>query len=158
MKKHDLISRLYQHHEDYTQGRTQSIFHVACDCREAANEIVRLQALADNGQSALDTNKRLIKHIAQLQSELDVAFKTIRELALHSEDTCQYCKYDTPCKGDKCECFIEGVGMTDEQDKYYNIKWTCMDFNYGECPMLENTPCNECVQNDFGHFEWKGVT
>jgi hypothetical protein len=157
MDKDNLILRLYQHYEDYAQGRTQSFYNVTNDCKEAACQLVKLSKLIENAESAQNAKAQLAARLIQLQAELTVAVEDIRELALNSEDTCQYCKYDKPCIGDICKCFIEGVGMTDNEGKYYNTKWTCMDFNYGECPMLENTPCNGCAQNDFKNFEWRGI-
>ena len=32
-----------------------------------------------------------------------------------------------------------------------------MDFNYGDCPKLDVTPCYECIKNNLKGFEWKGI-
>ena len=106
------------------------------------------RALAQNGQSAIETNKQLAKRIS-------VLLKEIRELAIKSEDVCKYCKHYQPCDGKKCKDYIEGKGAWDDKHYYYDWVWSCQDFNYGECPKLENTPCNGC--NFENNFEWKGI-
>lgn len=48
METNELIERLYQHHEDYGQGRTQNFFKVCSDCKEAAIKLRQLQAIIDD--------------------------------------------------------------------------------------------------------------
>jgi hypothetical protein len=36
-----------------------------------------------------------------------------------------------------------------------NCIWSCEDFDFGTCKMLENTPCNGCFDNDLSGFELK---
>ena len=48
MTTSELISRLYQHHEDYGQGYTQNFFQVCLDCKEAANKLEELQCFVDD--------------------------------------------------------------------------------------------------------------
>ena len=46
-----------------------------------------------------------------------------------------------------------------ESGKYIDIKWSCMDFNFGECPKLENTPCHNCLDmGDNFQFKWNGTS
>ena len=153
----DLILKLYQHYLDYIQGHTQSFCDISNDCRQAVNAIIQLQQLVENGQSAIGTNAQLTARIIQLTAERDVAIRDVREMALKSEDTCSYWKHDSPCIGNDCKGYIEGIGSIDEKGNYYNTKWTCMDFNYGACPMLKNTPCSGCAQNNWKNFEWRGI-
>lgn len=158
-----LIEDLYQHHKDYGQGTPQNFFEVCLDCKEAAyvigkllsenkklrNDLIMQTALAQNGQSAIDTNKRLSK-------KLNAAIEDIKT-AIDSDDVCSFCKHDVFCQGEKCDKYIEGRGMTFEKTgQYIDEKWTCMDFEYGTCPKLEDTPCNGCFDNDMSGFEWKG--
>lgn len=112
------------------------------------NELAIQTALAQNGQSAIETNKHLIKRIS-------VLLKEIRELAIKSEDVCKYCKHHQPCEGRNCKDYIEGKDAWDDKHCYHDWVWSCQDFNYGECPKLENTPCNGC--NFENNFEWKGI-
>ena len=66
-------------------------------------------------------------------------------------DICLYCKNKLVCKGCECEHFVSGVG--DAEGKWPDMKWTCEDFNFGTCTLLENTPCNGCIQNNYSGFE-----
>lgn len=156
MEINELIERLYQHYEDYGQGYTQNFFEVCCDCKEAATKLEQLQALAQNGQSAIETNQYLVKRIAELIEERDTVVKDLHKLASQCGDLCEYCEHNKPCLGEDCEHYICGIGMKDENGTYYDQKWTCMDFTFGTCAMLENTPCNQCIQNNGSHFTWKG--
>ena len=74
----------------------------------------------------------------------------------HTEHLCESCKNYIPCKGKECEHYESGIGATDEQGNKYNWKWDCRDFNYGECEVLENTPCKGCFDNDLKNFDWNG--
>lgn len=75
---------------------------------------------------------------------------------MKSADICDYCKHNTECKGKDCPKYISGKGCIDENGKYYDWKWSCKDLNFGECPLLENTPCNGCIGNGSKGFEWRG--
>lgn len=64
---------------------------------------------------------------------------------------CTVCQHDIKCRGKKCPEFICGdKGYLD--GKPVDFKWTCMDFTFGECPLLENTPCFHCIENDYSGF------
>lgn len=79
------------------------------------------------------------------------------ELVMKSEDICHYCKNNIECKGKDCEKYCEGKGGYSQEGQYFSDwKWTCKDFDFGTCPLLENTPCNECFDNDYRGFEWRG--
>ena len=51
----ELIRRLYQHNENYGQGRTQDFFRVCLDCKEAATAITDLLARAEKAERERDT-------------------------------------------------------------------------------------------------------
>lgn len=111
------------------------------------NDLIMQTALAQNGQSAIETNKQLVK-------QFNAAVEDLKK-ALWDDEICPYCKHNYHCGGIECDEYIEGVGMTDEKGNYYDWKWSCEDFNWGTCVKLENTPCNGC---DFkNHFEWRGA-
>lgn len=116
--------------------------------------LVLQTALAQNGQSAIDTNKQLTRQINTLQIERDAAIKDLKKV-LWDDDVCEYCKYHHKCQGKECEFYIEGIGMSNEENEYFDWKWSCKDFKWGTCEKLENTPCNGC--NSQNHFEWRGV-
>lgn len=92
----------------------------------------------------------------ELEKQLEVAKQVIKELAVHSDYMCEYCKHNIPCLKKECEFYESGKGMYDEAGKYFDWEWSCMDFNFGDCRKLENTPCKDCFEEDYFHFEWNG--
>jgi hypothetical protein len=87
----------------------------------------------------LDNKDKIIKFLINRLSKVDC-------------DLCSLCKNIIACEEKKCEKYISGIG--DAEGKYPEWKWSCMDFDFGECPLMENTPCNGCIQNDSGGFEF----
>ena len=78
------------------------------------------------------------------------------ELIMKSENICHYCKNDIECKGKDCEKYVEGRGCWDDKRCHHDWAWSCRDFDFGTCDMLENTPCNGCFKNNNEGFEWRG--
>ena len=117
--------------------------------KQLRNDLIMQTALAQNGQSAIETNTRLKK-------QLKAAIEDIKK-AVDGEIICEFCKYDYKCLGDECDQYIDGVGGTDESGNYCDWEWTCMDFEYGACPKLEDTPCHGCFDNEMCGFEWRGI-
>lgn len=102
--------------------------------------------------------KKLLQEIEQLKKERDIAIQEIKK-AIYSDNICSFCKNKIPCLEQKCNQYIEGRGMTFEKTgEYIDQKWSCMDFNFGTCPKLENTPCNGCIENNNNGFIWKGIS
>ena len=118
------------------------------------NDLIMQTALAQNGQSAIETNKQLRQQLIVLKAERDAAIEDLQR-ALWDDEICPYCKHNHHCEDIHCDEYIEGRGMTDENGKYFDWKWSCMDFNWGTCAKLENTPCHGC--NLINNFEWRGV-
>lgn len=114
-------------------------------------QIKKYKALAENGQSAIETNKLLTEKFNKL---LKLTKQFLREG--NDADGCMYCKHYIECRTQKCPYYEEGVGMEDDKgNKYPNMKWTCMDFNYGECRRYEedgNTFCKDC--KNMSNWEW----
>lgn len=70
------------------------------------------------------------------------------------DDIYRKCTHYHECEAEECRDYESGTaGYINGSNA--NFHWTCMDFNYGTCPVLENTPCNGCVDNDFSGFELK---
>ena len=111
-----------------------------------ANRVEQLVALVENGQSAIDTNQRLAGKLVEIEND----FKK----AITADDYCSICKNYIPCKGKECDCYVEGKGATDEKGNYIDWSWTCMDFNYGDCPKMDDVPCKDC--KIISHFIWRG--
>lgn len=113
-------------------------------------ELDKYKKLAENGQSAIETNKLLTEKFNRL---LKLTKQILREYDFNG---CLYCKHYIECKEQKCPCYEEGIGMEDDKgNKYPDMKWTCMDFNYGECRRYEeegNTFCKDC--KNMLNWEW----
>ena len=92
----------------------------------------------------------------QLREQYDKLMKDFTELVMTSENICQYCKNNIKCRGKECEKYIEGRGCWDDKRCHHDWTWSCKDFDFGTCDMLENTPCNGCFENDNRGFEWRG--
>ena len=89
------------------------------------------------------------------EAERDAAVEDMTAvLKRDSDDICAYCKNRIECKNEQCEKYSSGVGDVD--GNYPDWKWTCMDFDYGTCSLLEDTPCNGCFDDDCKGFEWRG--
>lgn len=116
-----------------------------------ANRMEQLIALAENGQSAIDTNQRLTTYISDLKTQCNDVFV---KLALKTNNICSFCKHNTPCKGKECDDYCEGKGLEDENGNYIDVSWTCEDFDWASCPKMIHTPCNKCGSYD--NFEWNG--
>ena len=116
--------------------------------KQLHNNLIMQTVLAQNGQSAIETNKHLTRKINAL-------LKDFKDVIIESEDICKYCKNYQPCEGKNCKDYVEGKGAWDNKHCYYDWVWSCQDFNYGECPKLENTLCNGC--NRRNNFVWKGI-
>ena len=78
------------------------------------------------------------------------------ELVMESENICKFCKHNFECKGKECDKYMEGKGCWDANKCYHKWDWSCQDFDFGTCDMLENTPCNGCLDNNNEGFEWRG--
>ena len=138
---------------------------ISAKVREAIKTIEYLQEqlelqtkLAQNGQSAIDTSARLAEEIFKLTEENKKYKDFIISLLKEKADICSYCTHDIKCEKEKCKCYIEGIGATGPNgENYPDYKWNCTDFVFGECPLLESTPCYKCIENDNKGFEWKGI-
>lgn len=100
---------------------------------------------------------RVSMDTTQLSEKFEALLEDFKEFILNKDDVCKYCKHNQPCRGKQCEFYIEGKGAWDHKGCKHDWEWNCIDFSFGECPMLENTPCNGCIQNKRRGFEWRGV-
>ena len=118
---------------------------------EAADKIEWLQKLVDDmtNDHFIDTLDFYSERCHRLESDF-------MEVVMKSENVCKYCKHNFECKGKECDKYIEGKGCWDANKCYHEWDWSCQDFNFGTCDMLENTPCNGCFDNDCKGFEWRG--
>ena len=118
---------------------------------EAADKIEWLQKLVEDmtNDHFVDTLDFYLERCQKLEEDFT-------ELVMQSPDICNYCKNYIECKGKDCPKYVEGKGCWDDKRCYYDWAWSCKDFRFGTCDMLENTPCNGCVKNNHKGFEWRG--
>ena len=131
---------------------------VDCASRNTAQCIMdsweRLAAYEDTGLSPADI-ATLTARAEAAEAERDAAVEDMTAvLKRDSDDICAYCKNRIECKNEQCEKYSSGVGDVD--GNYPDWKWTCMDFDYGTCSLLADTPCNGCFDDDCKGFEWRG--
>lgn len=118
--------------------------------KQLRNDLIMQTAMAQNGKSAIETNKQLTK-------KFEALLKDFKELMLHSDDVCKYCKHYQPCVGTMCDQYIKGRGLEDFKGYTHDWQWSCQDFEFGTCPKLENTPCNGCIKHNMQGFSWRGM-
>lgn len=119
---------------------------------EAADKIEWLQKLIDDS-----TNDHFVATLDFYSERCRNLEEDFTELVMKSEDICHYCKNNIECKEEECEKYIEGQGGYGQDGQHFpDWKWNCKDFDFGTCPLLENTPCNECFDNNCKGFEWRG--
>lgn len=117
----------------------------------AADKIEQLQQLVDDS-----TNDHYVDVLDFYMERCHKLEEDFMELVANSENMCSYCKHNTECKGKECPKYTEGKGCWDDKRCYYDWVWSCQDFNFGTCDLLESTPCNGCLENDNKGFEWRG--
>lgn len=136
MKDKELIKKLKEY------NLTPEITH------EIATRIEQLITLSQNGQSAIDTNKRLA-------NKLQMALNDMKQL-IQDDDFCKLCAHFVECKGKDCPEYTSGIGGTNVKtgQEYPDFKWDCRDFSWGDCPLQEDKPCRNC--KNASDFVWRG--
>ena len=133
---------------DLLKLAAHSIKRLSDDNKKLRNDLIMQTALVQNHKGVIETNK-------QLTRKFNALFDDFRTVILNSDEVCNYCKHFKPCDGKSCNQYIEGVGGWLHNEYHHDLRWNCQDFNYGECPKLENTYCNGC---DFkNNWEWRGA-
>ena len=129
------------------------------DIEYLLSEVDRLEKGWQEALALANTNAKLFDEAtaraeaAEARADAMVEYMTA-VLKRDSDDICAYCKNRIECKNEQCKKYSSGVGDVD--GNYPDWKWTCMDFDYGTCFLLADTPCNGCFENDCSGFEWRG--
>lgn len=94
-----LIERLYKHHTDWGEGRTQDFFEVCLDCKDAATALSTLQienqALRNSANGFKAENERLRAELEQVISERDAAVSWAQKYTESIDMPCVACKHNT---------------------------------------------------------------
>lgn len=117
----------------------------------AADKIEQLQQFIDDS-----TNDHYVDILDFYMERCQNLEEDFMELVMQSSEICSYCKHKIECKGEECPKYIKGRGCWDDKRCHHDWVWSCKDFEFGTCDMLENTPCNGCMNNDNKGFEWRG--
>ena len=68
-------------------------------------------------------------------------------------DICSVCSNYVKCEGEKCPKYECGIGAVDtDGNRHPNFKWSCEDWDFGECEVLESTPCHGCLSGNYSGF------
>lgn len=98
-------------------------------------------------------DKEMIESISKLKTYEELSLFLIKN-CIDYFSPCSICKHEVECLGKDCPNYESGIGGY-LGDKYVNYKWSCQDFNYGECERLINTPCYKCIDENFKNFKLK---
>ena len=123
-----LIERIYKHDKDYGEGRTQDLFRVCLDCKDAAaalstlqaeneklrNEVERQRRSADDRKHLYENAERaymkVVAELEQVKRERDAAIEYLREI-----EWCAGCKNFGGLDG--CKKWVIGQ-CTEKHDLY----------------------------------------
>ena len=145
--------------EEYTEALVMAISALRTQAGQAAQANYRQIAEALQG-SGFQTFGQFLEALNQVKHAQEEAAKykalysdMVKE---HAEDPCLACakKPQITCRGRDCPGYIEGDhGEID--GKPIECHWSCMDLDWGDCPMMEGSPCKACYNNGFSEFELK---
>ncbi len=105
--------------------------------------------LSETDKSCITNVFEAFERLSSENKEMVAAIKDIFD----SDNVCKFCENKIECKKKECEKYCEGVG--DADGKFPDWKWTCEDFDFGTCPMMIDTPCYECFDNNYSGFKWR---
>lgn len=94
-----------------------------------------------------DLFRTLLTEYTRVVKERDEAVSDLRRYVSDCGDSCSICANYVPCREEKCPHYCEG-NEGEINGRKVEFKWTCMDFDYGDCGMRENTPCHDCNITD----------
>ena len=133
---------------DLLEQAANALEKLSDENKKLHNDLMMQTVLAQSRLNVIESNEQYAKRFKSL-------LRDFKEFILNPDDVCEYCKHNQTCRGKDCECYVEGIGAQDKNGYTHDWQWSCMDFNFGTCPMLEDTPCNGCVKNNMCGFEYK---
>ena len=116
---------------------------------QAAEAIKILEALAQNGQSAIDTNKRLADKIRMLKAKLDQAEETL--------DFCRTKDAEIIRLGQECSRLKRerDQAVEDLNTLRKRSDWKCEACYYND--HYNRDICTGCEYNNDNNWQWRGV-
>lgn len=85
----------------------------------------------------------------------DILLNDFEDVVKSSKRACEFCKYYLPCQGTSCEQYIQGLDLFNKKECTHEWQYTCMDLKHGTCDALKNTPCKDCIKNNYRNFQYK---
>ena len=134
---------------DLLEQAADALEKLSSENKRLHNDLTLQTMLAQSRLNVIESNERYSKKFKALSRDF-------KELMLSPGNVCEYCKHNQPCRGKQCEFYIEGKEAWDHNGCKHDWEWNCIDFNFGECSKLENTPCNGCIKHEMQGFEWRG--
>ena len=150
-----LIERLYKHHTDWGEGRTQDFFEVCLDCKDAATALSTLQAENEKLRETVDkyaTAARVIAlHLKPFCDESLPYDEMIADAARKASDELEQVKRERDAIEQDFRAFTKQWW---EQDSGFPCRW-CKFENSGGCEWKAKQPNEEKICAGRA-FEWRG--
>ena len=103
MENTDLVARLYRHHDDFGEGRSQNLCLISHDCKMAADRIV-----------SLEDQLRTASSSALRQARMSGAVHALKRLQVNTGSlACLGCGYEHQCSTRGCAIIREAVDLLD---------------------------------------------
>lgn len=116
---------------------------------QAAEAIEILEALAQNGQSAIDTNKRLADKIRRLKAKLDQAEETLDFCRTKDAEIIRLGQERNRLKRERDQAVEDLNTLRKRSD------WKCEACYYND--HYNRDICTGCEYNNDNNWQWRGV-
>ena len=116
---------------------------------QAAEAIKILEALAQNGQSAIDTNKRLADKIRMLKAKLDQAEETLDFFMTKDAEIIRLGQERNRLKRERDQAVEDLNTLRKRSD------WKCEACYYND--HYNRDICTGCEYNNDNNWQWRGV-
>ena len=116
---------------------------------QAAEAIEILEALAQNGQSAIDTNKRLADKIRMLKAKLDQAEETLDFCRTKDAEIIRLGQERNRLKRERDQAVEDLNTLRKRSD------WKCEACYYND--HYNRDICTGCEYNNDNNWQWRGV-
>lgn len=110
-----LIERLYKHHTDWGEGRTQDFFEVCLDCKDAATALSTIQAENEKLRAELEQVKA--ERGALIEDFVDYVTGGVPNPAIFCKNRCSKCvDMRGWCTGKNCNGFYPSGASGQKED------------------------------------------